>query len=149
MIQRSRSSGRYFFYPRVAEPGTGSLDIEWVEVSGLGTVYSTTVVRVKPPAPPYNVALIDLAEGPRLMSRVEGIAPDEVRIGMRVRARVVQGDVAHVVFTAEPTEAATANGYTHLGRHSLRQEGTAGSLESPIRDASHDTTLCLAPVDLV
>ncbi len=37
----------------------------------------------------YNVALVDLAEGPRLMSRIDGIAPDQVRIGMRVQARVI------------------------------------------------------------
>src|SRR5690606_32935433 len=39
MIQRSRSSGKYVFYPRVAEPGTGARDLEWTEASGLGTVY--------------------------------------------------------------------------------------------------------------
>lgn len=91
MIQRCRTSGRYVFYPRVAEPVTGSTDLEWVEASGYGTVYSTTVVRQRPPTPSYNVALIDLDEGPRLMSRVVGIAPDEVSIGMRVKARIEMG----------------------------------------------------------
>jgi uncharacterized OB-fold protein len=99
MIQRGRSSGRYHFYPRAIEPGTGNIDLEWVPASGLGTVYSTTVVRTKPPAPSYNVALVDLAEGPRMMSRVEGLAPEEVRIGMAVRARIVNQDGnAFVVF---------------------------------------------------
>lgn len=90
MIQRGRESGRCFFYPRVCEPLTGSTDLEWVEASGEGTVYSTTVVRQKPPAQPYNVALIDLAEGPRLMSRVQGVAPEAVRIGMRVKAKIIR-----------------------------------------------------------
>jgi len=99
MIQRSRSSGRYVFYPRVAEPGTGATDLEWVEASGRGTVYATTVVRQKPPTPDYNVALIDLAEGVRMMSRVDGIAPQQVRIGMTVRARIVrENDCVLVVF---------------------------------------------------
>lgn len=97
MIQRSRSSGRFLFYPRVAEPGTGSADLEWVEASGVGTVYSTTVVRQKPPTPSYNVALIDLAEGPRMMSRVVGVAPEEVRIGMAVAARIDRDGEAPVV----------------------------------------------------
>jgi uncharacterized protein len=88
MLQRSRVSGKYFFYPRVAEPVMGSRDLEWVEASGRGTVHATTVVRTKPPQPPYNVVLVDLEEGPRVMSRVEGIAPDEVRIGMKVQARI-------------------------------------------------------------
>ena len=88
MIQRSRSTGGHVFYPRVAEPGTGAADLEWVAASGRGTVYSTTVIRQKPPTPNYNLALIDLAEGPRLMSRVEGIAPEAVKIGMPVQARI-------------------------------------------------------------
>src|SRR3546814_7811718 len=71
MIQRARCSGAHVFYPRMAEPGTGTQDLEWVEASGVGTVYSTTVVRNKPPTPDYNVALIDLAEGVRMMSRVD------------------------------------------------------------------------------
>lgn len=92
MIQRSRTSGRFIFYPRVAEPLTGDTDLEWVEPSGLGTVYSVTVVRQRPPAKDYNIALVDLAEGPRVMSRVDGLAPDAVRIGMAVKARVIRED---------------------------------------------------------
>lgn len=99
MIQRSAGSGRHVFYPRVAEPGTGATDLEWVEASGHGTVYSTSVVRQKPPTPNYNVALIDLAEGPRMMSRVVGIAPEDVRIGMAVRAKIERdGETPVVVF---------------------------------------------------
>jgi uncharacterized protein len=99
MILRCIDSGRYIFYPRVAEPLTGSTNLEWVEASGRGTVYSTTVIRQKPPAPSYNVALIDLDEGPRMMSRVEGLAPEQVRIGMRVKARIVrEGDQPLVIF---------------------------------------------------
>ena len=102
MLLRSRSSGRFVFYPRVAEPTTGSTDLEWVEASGRGTVYATTVVRQRAPAQDYNVALIDLAEGVRMMSRVEGVAPDEVTIGMRVTARVAQeGETPIVVFAPE------------------------------------------------
>lgn len=98
-IQRSRMTGRYIFYPRVAEPGTGSTDLEWVEASGRGVVYSTTVIRQKPPTPSYNLALIDLAEGPRMMSRVVGIAPEEVKIGMAVKAKIVpENDQTLVVF---------------------------------------------------
>jgi uncharacterized OB-fold protein len=88
MLQRARGSGKVFFYPRVMEPGTGARDLEWIEAKGTGTVYSTTVARMRPPTPSYNVAVIELDEGPRLMSRVEGVAPEAVRIGMRVRARI-------------------------------------------------------------
>lgn len=91
MLLRSRETGRCFWFPRVAEPGTGCTDLEWIEASGDGMVYTTTIIRQKPPTPSYNLALIDLAEGPRMMSRVEGIAPEDVRIGMHVRAKVVTG----------------------------------------------------------
>jgi uncharacterized protein len=92
MLQRSRASGRCFFSARVAEPGTGNTDLEWVEASGDGVVYSTTVIRQKPPTPSYNLALIDIAEGARMMSRVDGVPPEQVRIGMKVRARVIRED---------------------------------------------------------
>ena len=89
MIQRSVTSGRHVFYPRLAEPVTGS-ELEWVEASGRGMVYSVTTLRPKPPQAMYNLALIDLEEGPRLMSRVDGMPADQVRIGMVVRARIIQ-----------------------------------------------------------
>ena len=98
MIQRAPGSGRHVFYPRVAEPGTGAA-LEWVPATGRGTVYSTAVVHRRPPEPSYNVALIDLEEGPRMLSRVEGVAPDAVRIGMAVKARIVdEGGMPLVVF---------------------------------------------------
>jgi uncharacterized OB-fold protein len=99
MLQRSRSTGGYVFYPRVAEPGTGATDLEWVPASGRGTVYSTTVIRQKPPTPNYSLVLVQLAEGPRMMSRVDGMAPEDVRIGMPVQARVIRdNDQPLVVF---------------------------------------------------
>jgi uncharacterized OB-fold protein len=84
--QFSREAGRAVFYPRVLCPFTGSDKLEWRISTGFGTVYATTVVH---PAEgkPFNVALIDCDEGFRLMSRVEDIAPEQVRIGQRVRFR--------------------------------------------------------------
>lgn len=99
MIQRSRSTGGHVFYPRVIEPGTGADDLEWVEASGKGVVHAVTVVRKKDPAESYNVVLVDLAEGPRMMSRVDGIDVDSVRIGMEVTARILsEGDKPLLVF---------------------------------------------------
>ena len=100
MLQRSKSSGNYNFYPRVIEPGTGAADFEWVEASGDGTVYATTVNRQRPESGgDYNICLVDLAEGPRMMSRVVGIKPDEVKIGMKVKAKIDKiGDHDAVVF---------------------------------------------------
>ena len=84
--QWSAEAGRAVFYPRLLCPATGSDQLEWRVSKGLGTVYSTTVVNPQEGAP-YNVALVDCDEGFRLMSRVEGIAPEQVKIGMRVQFR--------------------------------------------------------------
>ena len=60
-------------------------------------------IRQKPPTPDYNLALIDLAEGPRMMARVDGIAPEAVKIGMEVKAKIVrENDQPLVVF--EPVD---------------------------------------------
>src|SRR5262245_58705769 len=85
--QFSPAANRAVFYPRLLCPHTGSDKLEWRVSKGLGTVYATTVVH---PAEgkPFNVALVDCDEGFRLMSRVEDVAPENVRIGQRVKFRV-------------------------------------------------------------
>lgn len=86
LLQRSRD-GTAVFPPRLAAPGTGE-QLEWFEASGLGHVYTFSWIGRKPHADPYHVALIDLVEGARLMSRVEGVTPETLAIGMPVRAFV-------------------------------------------------------------
>ena len=102
MIQRSASSGRHVFPPRVAEPGTGARDLEWVPASGTGTVHSITEISQRPPAANTNVVLVDLDEGPRIISRVEGAFGATLpAIGARVKARIVSNDKGpFVVFDA-------------------------------------------------
>lgn len=100
--QFSPEAGQAVFYPRVICPYTGSENLEWRISKGLGTVHATTVVH---PAQgePYNVCLVDLDEGFRLMSRVEDMDPMAVKIGQRVRFRAHHpgGDEAPIpVFTA-------------------------------------------------
>ncbi|KGD98965.1 DNA-binding protein [Achromobacter sp. RTa] len=93
LIQHCAACDRAVFYPRMICPHCGAGSLSWVAPDGRGTVYSTTVVRRKPDAGgDYNVALVDLQEGVRLMSRVEGVPPEAVSIGMAVRAQVAQQD---------------------------------------------------------
>jgi uncharacterized OB-fold protein len=90
MLQQCDECKKHVFYPRVLCPHCGSPKLSWQPASGQGTVYSTTVVRRKPEqGGDYNVALVDLHEGPRMMSRVDGISPHEVTIGMAVCAQIV------------------------------------------------------------
>ncbi|WP_454691754.1 Zn-ribbon domain-containing OB-fold protein [Achromobacter aloeverae] len=85
--QYSRGADKAVFFPRVLCPYTGDDCLEWRVSSGLGTVYSTSVVHPRK-GEPYNVALIDCDEGFRLMSRVEDLPASDVAIGLRVRLRV-------------------------------------------------------------
>jgi hypothetical protein len=104
--QFSPSLGKAVFYPRVIAPVTGEADLEWRTSKGLGTVHATTVVHSQQ-GEAYNVCLIDVDEGFRMMSRVEEIPPTAVRIGMRVKFRVhtPEGDEdPYPVFT--PVEGA-------------------------------------------
>ena len=102
-IQRCAACERHVFYPRVACPHCGAAALSWVRPSGVGTVYSSSVVRRKPEqGGDLNIALVDLAEGVRLMSRVDGVAPEAVRIGMAVRAAIInEQDQALLVFVPE------------------------------------------------
>ena len=84
--QFSPAADRAVFFPRVLCPYGGD-KLEWRVSKGRGTVYATTIVHPAEGAP-FNVALIDCDEGFRLMSRVEDVAPDAVKIGMRVKFRV-------------------------------------------------------------
>ena len=101
MIQRSRSTGRHVFYPRIAIPGTGETDLDWVEAGGGATVYAITVNRSREGS--SNLALVDLDEGPRMMTRIEGV--ETVPVGTRVRARIVEQDGAPLVVFAPEASA--------------------------------------------
>jgi uncharacterized OB-fold protein len=83
-------SGTAFFYPRLAAPGTGSGNLSWKVSKGLGTVHATTTLYPRN-GEPYDVSLIDIDEGFRMMSRVENIDPADVKIGMRVKVRMIPG----------------------------------------------------------
>lgn len=104
--------GRALFYPRVAAPLGHRGALRWATSAGLGTVYATSYITPKGEAA-YNVALVDMDEGFRLMSRVESMPADQVRIGLRVRFRVhpaVGEDDAYPVF--DPVLDAPSDGAT-------------------------------------
>jgi uncharacterized OB-fold protein len=91
-IQRCRACGLHQHYPRLYCSHCGQDAIEWVTASGLGTVYSYTVIRQNGVPPfrdrvPFVVATVDLdEEGARLLAAMPGVAPEDAAIGMRVRA---------------------------------------------------------------
>lgn len=96
LLQRPISGGQAIFPPRIMAPGSGD-ELEWFEASGDGEVYSVTWVQQKPPKPAYNVVIVELAEGARMMSRVEGVDEDALRIGMPVKARISETEDGPVI----------------------------------------------------
>ena len=102
-IQQCVGCAKHQFYPRVLCVHCGGSELIWKQPSGAGTVYSHSIVRRKPEAGgDYNVVLIDLEEGVRLMSSIENCAAADIHIGQKVQARVVHRDGAGVVvFDAE------------------------------------------------
>jgi len=87
--QFSPAVQRAVFFPRVRCPYSGEDCLQWRISAGLGAVYSTSVVYPRK-GEPYNVALIDLDEGFRMMSRVVADDPMQVFIGQRVRFLTAQ-----------------------------------------------------------
>lgn len=92
MIQRCADCGTVRHPPRPRCGHCASAAHRWESASGRGTVYSFTIVH-HPANPelvdsvPYVVALIELDEGPRLVSNVVGVDPEHVAIGQRVGVR--------------------------------------------------------------
>ena len=83
MLQVDKATGRAQFYPR-PQSLYGAAGVEWAQASGQGKIFALTNSRVAPPQlqdqVPYALALVVLAEGPRLLARVN--APYEsLRIG--------------------------------------------------------------------
>jgi len=99
-LQRCASCGRFRFPPTTFCPNCLSEASEWTPVSGRGSVYSFVIMhQVYDQAfkadVPYNVAAVELEEGPRLYSNLVGIANEAIRVGMPVR--VVYDDVSEEI----------------------------------------------------
>ncbi|HSV54297.1 MAG TPA: OB-fold domain-containing protein [Burkholderiaceae bacterium] len=90
VMQRARATGEFWFPPSPVAPGTLSKEWEWAELSGLGTVTSWVVFHQKYYAGfadelPYNVAMVQLDEGPFIFTNLVGIVNEDIRVGQRVR----------------------------------------------------------------
>ncbi len=86
----------FFFYPRAFCPTCFGWEIEWRQVSGKGTLY-TYSIQYRPQAPgfepPYITAIVQLDEGPRLMTNLIDIEPDPERVKCDMPLEVVFRDI--------------------------------------------------------
>jgi hypothetical protein len=102
MLQRCKGTGQCFFPPAPVSPFTGRPDWEWVTASGKGTVWSWVVFHqgyfagMKDELP-YPVVMVQLDEGPFLLTNVEGMEAEDIAIGTRVSVRFPGGPEGFVL----------------------------------------------------
>ncbi|MFE3940609.1 Zn-ribbon domain-containing OB-fold protein [Streptomyces sp. NPDC059118] len=105
LLRRCRACGRAHHYPREFCPHCWSEEVVWEPASGDATLYTWSVVHRNDLPPfgarvPYVAAVVDLAEGPRMMTQVVGCEESALAIGMalRVAFRQEEGEEAVAVF---------------------------------------------------
>jgi hypothetical protein len=96
VLPSCKACGHCWFPPTLLCPNCNAADVEWRESSGRGKVFTYVVFhrvyhRGFAGEVPYVVALIELDEGPRLLSNIVGIPPEQVTCDMRVH--VVYEDI--------------------------------------------------------
>jgi hypothetical protein len=104
-IQQCNGCGKYYFYPRPFCRYCQSRDVAWRTVSGLGRLVSYVInYRPLPPADrsePQVIALVELDEGPRMMTNIVGASrePEDLPLDVRVQVEFERrGDQALPVF---------------------------------------------------
>ncbi|MFE2235363.1 Zn-ribbon domain-containing OB-fold protein [Streptomyces sp. NPDC059442] len=106
LLRRCAGCGRAHHYPREFCPHCWSEDVAWEPAGGRATLYTWSVVHRNDLPPfgervPYVAAVVDLAEGPRMMTEVVGVAEAALRIGMDLEVAFhVREDTTIPVFTA-------------------------------------------------
>ena len=97
LIRRCGACGKAHHYPREFCPFCWSEDVSWEQASGGATLYTWSVVHRNDLPPfgervPYVAAVVDLTEGPRMMTEVVDCAEADLRIGMPLRVTFRTGD---------------------------------------------------------
>jgi uncharacterized OB-fold protein len=95
LIKRCHTCSKPHFYPRPFCPFCWSQDLSWEEASGRAVLYTYSVVRQNDLVPfadrvPYLPAMVDLEEGPRMMTELIGVPIEDVRIGTPLSVEFVE-----------------------------------------------------------
>ncbi len=110
IVQRCANCQRLQYYPRNMCTECLSERLDWETMSGRGTVYTHSIVhRALNPAfeadLPYVVAVVELDEGVRLISRIVDCTPAKVVIGMTVEVTFVPASDAITLPLFRPARA--------------------------------------------
>jgi uncharacterized OB-fold protein len=100
LIPKCRACGKAHWYPRAICPLCQSSEVEWVQASGNGTIYSFSVMRRAPE--PFAVAYVTLAEGPTMITNLVDCDFDQLKIGQQVRIKFTPTDGGPPVPTFAP-----------------------------------------------
>jgi hypothetical protein len=102
VVQQCGDCAHRLFPPGANCPKCGSKELAWTQVSGKGVVYTYTIAH-RAPHPvlaeqcPLAIAVVELDEGPRMMSNVVGCDPNTIKIGMAVQVAFEPIDDSDVV----------------------------------------------------
>src|SRR3954465_6918136 len=89
-LQRCDACSHVYFPPRPFCPKCAGRKVSWFAASGRATLYSYIIHHRPAPGftPPYSIAVVELAEGPRMMTNIVGIpqTPEALQLDMKVKA---------------------------------------------------------------
>ncbi len=104
-LQRCSPCGKAYFPPRPFCPSCGASDVGVFRASGRGRIHTFIISNFRSPGftPPYSIAVVELAEGPRMLTNIVGCAqtPEAIRMEMPVQATFepVSDEISLVKFT--------------------------------------------------
>jgi uncharacterized protein len=114
LLARCDECATVIWYPKTYCPHCGGLSVSWDQASGLGTIYSFSVVHrasgLFRGAVPFVVAYVELAEGPRVLTNIVGCEPDLVQIGQSVRLVFCDTGEGSALYRFEPCGAVSSTG---------------------------------------
>jgi hypothetical protein len=85
-LQRCDACSHSYFPPRPFCPKCASRKVSWYKASGRASLYSYVIHHRPVPGftPPYSIAVVELAEGPRMMTNIVGCpqTPEALELDM-------------------------------------------------------------------
>lgn len=108
-LQRCESCDLVIWFPRARCPRCWTTDLAHFDASGLGTVYSHTIIRKVGndyrDSTPFVVAYVELDEGPRVLTNIVDCDVDDVKVGMRVQVVFHDTGKGSALYRFRPVES--------------------------------------------